>query len=301
MSIDELLKAYLAERLLRPATAKHCRLVVRLFKRDTGIADLHQVQKMDLLRWRTQVLERSSAATWNNYLRHLRALGNYGWEEELLERNPFAAVKLVPTYHKPKKTVALDTLRQANAYLAQSDEPLKPAWFWRIVLQTLYTTGMRRRQLVTIRWSDIDFQAERLLLRAEGSKTRRAWHIALLPETLDGLRDLRRRTVAVIGNSELGDHQAFNVTLFYARYTGEEMTEEQLSGFFRRLAAGIGQRISTHRLRHTFASQLAPSGDLKTLQDLLGHTNIRTTLEYVEPDLEQMRALLKRLPQVRNE
>jgi len=47
------------------------------------------------------------------------------------------------------------------------------------------------------------------------------------------------------------------------------MRDEQVSGFFRRLSARLGESISAHRLRHSMATHLAGSGDYKTLQEIL--------------------------------
>jgi site-specific recombinase XerD len=55
--------------------------------------------------------------------------------------------------------------------------------------------------------------------------------------------------------------------------------------------------VSTHRLRHTMATNLATglNPDLKSLQYLLGHTNLATTLEYVTPEMSQLRMQMSKL------
>ncbi|MBL7001100.1 MAG: tyrosine-type recombinase/integrase, partial [Gammaproteobacteria bacterium] len=90
--------------------------------------------------------------------------------------------------------------------------------------------------------------------------------------------------------------QLFNVTLFYDRYKGEEMSEEQVSGFFRRLSKGLEFNISPHMLRHTMATEMAKTGQIKTLQQILGHSDISTTMNfYVHPDINQLRSLVNTL------
>ncbi len=71
------------------------------------------------------------------------------------------------------------------------------------------------------------------------------------------------------------------------------MTFDQLGATFRRLSKATNIRISPHRLRHTMATELAASKDIRTLQELLGHTNISTTMQYVHPDMDRMRSLLE--------
>ena len=71
------------------------------------------------------------------------------------------------------------------------------------------------------------------------------------------------------------------------------MTVDQLTGTFKRLSKATKISITPHRLRHTMATELASSKDIRTLQQLLGHTNIHTTMQYVHPDMDRMRGLLK--------
>ena len=60
----------------------------------------------------------------------------------------------------------MQTLRRAFAQVSA------PSWFWSALFDVLAYTGIRRRQLVTLEWRDIDFEANTLRLRSEGSKTR---------------------------------------------------------------------------------------------------------------------------------
>jgi hypothetical protein len=178
---------------------------------------------------------------------------------------------------------------------------LYPRWFWRIVVLTLYYTGMRRRQLVSLRWRDIDFDKAEILLRYEGSKTRRQWEIPISEGLMPELLKLRERTCkhrGLVDSTKLVDDQVFNVTLFYKRYRGTRMTSDQLTGFFRRLGEISTVPVSAHRMRHTVATELTRGDrpDVQAVAALLGHTDIRTTLRYVHTDTAQMRRLLTGLP-----
>ncbi len=161
----------------------------------------------------------------------------------------------------------------------------------------LYFTGMRRRQITSLRWSDINFKDSVILLTAERCKTKRDWTIPIPTACLQDLIRLRERTEARIGGAIKASDQVFWVQLFYSRYKGKELSPEQMGGFFRRLSKELAGQVSSHRLRHTMATELAkgPNRDLKALQQVLGHTNLRTTLEYVHPELEQLRRFLNQL------
>lgn len=300
ITLAALLDLYKQEMVLRPATVIHFRFVVRLFSQTVGDLPFKKITRDIVLDFREQVLARAQATTWNNYLRHLRVIGNFAVRRGYAKKNIFAQIKSAPTHYYRKKTVDDILINRAFSLLGaavdvDSKDHLHPRWFWAIVMKILYSTGMRRRQLVEMRWKHLDLEAGVLLLVAQGSKTRREWQVPLMPEMTCALKYLRIRTLERVGNDDISNNQVFNVTLFYDRYSGVTMTEEQLSGFFRRLSDELGRRITPHRFRHTLATKLlqGPHPDIKAVQGLLGHIDMRTTLGYVELDLDHLRALLR--------
>lgn len=299
ITLDALFDLYRSDTVHRPATTRHFRFVVGLFGRTVGTHPFTEITRDMILTFRDQVLARAQASTWNNYLRHLRAIGSFAVRMGYAKVNPFSAIKSAPVTHKRKKTIDEDLINRTFALLGGAADPgskdqLQPRWFWAIVMKVLYSTGIRRHQLVEMRWKHVDLEKGILLLVAEGSKTHREWQVPLMPEVVSDLKRLRYRTLERQSTDDITNMQVFNVTLFYDRYAGDAMTEEQLSGFFRRLSNTLGQRITPHRFRHTLATKLlsGPYPDIKTVQQLLGHTDMRMTMEYVEVGLDQMRALL---------
>ena len=299
VTLYSLFDLYKHDAVLRPATVRHFRFVVGLFSRTVGDSPFTEISRDMILKFRDQVLSRAKPTTWNNYLRHLRAIGNFAVRNGYAKDNPFAQIKRAPVSHKRKKTIEEKVINQAFALLGNavdtgSKDQLQPRWFWIIVMKVLSSTGIRRHQLIELRWKHVDLEQGVLLLVAEGSKTHREWQIPLMPEVVSELKYLRKRTLERQCTDDIAHRQVFNVTLFYDRYLGDTMTEEQLSGFFRRLSSALGQRITPHRFRHTLATKLlrGPLPDIKAVQNLLGHTDMRMTLEYVEVDLDHLRALL---------
>ena len=308
----ELLDHYLRDNLLRPASiCAYSNVTLQLIKDRAAPRDdlaLSEVTHDLLVAWRAQILERARPTTWNNYRAHIRVLLNYAVSIGWLSESPLKLVKAAPVDALKEKTLSQREMRRLLSLLRDDygqecvvGSALCPRWFWRIVFRTLYYTGMRRRQLVTLCWRDVDLEAAEIHLRCEGSKTRREWTIPI-PKSLWGdLFKLRERTLVERGIEDakrLRQIQVFNVTTFYARYRGTEMTEAQVTGFFKRLTDISGIQVSAHRLRHTLATELTrgENRDLKAVQDLLGHTDIRTTLRYVHTDIGQMRRLFEGLP-----
>ncbi|MCB1735687.1 MAG: site-specific integrase [Gammaproteobacteria bacterium] len=304
MTLWDALNAYRLERLPSAATMRHYQTVIALAERDLEalghpVGNVASLTRQGVLLWREQVLSRAAIRSWNNYAVHMRAL----WEflrkdvvESGIESNPFDRVTLRPPKKLPK-SLQLETVQSAIDYLEGPDCALEPGWFWATAIRTLFFTGIRRRQLAGIRVGDVDLRAGAIHLRAEFSKNGEARDIAISDLLLPHLvRLLNRSEIQVCIDDQ--DEQLFNVTRFTTRFKGDELTPEQISGFFRRLSDHLSIPISAHKLRHTFGTMLAPKTDLRTLQELMGHNDYRSTLEYVHSNEELQRQVIRQLPRV---
>lgn len=306
ISIDGLIALYAKERLPSESTLNQLGVVVRSLRlRFPSVETVCDVTRDMLFAWRDWLLnERGvSRTTWNNYLTHFKLILNFGVQIGRLvaDELPTRGVKLLPEYQRRKKTVDDLSLRKVVAYLESTEveKPLRPGWFWVILVRVMFFTGMRRRQVVSLVWRDINFHEGTILLRAESSKTRREWFIPIPPQVRSELLELRVRTEAKVKVIE-PDMQVFNVTLFYPRYFGEEMSVGQLSGFYRRVKERTGVEISAHKVRHTFGTKAANAkgsraADLKVVQGLMGHTSLKTTMEYLHPDREDQERVVAAL------
>jgi len=195
--------------------------------------------------------------TIKNHLTLLKTALNYAVEWGLLEDNPIARVrppKIVKTFRFFEK----DELRKL---IAEADEPLKSA----III--LANTGLRRAELYHLRWRDVDLRKK--ILRVwpyEDSdaefvpKDKEPRTIPLNKSVLNVLKSLDRE-------------EPFVYRPFY--WIG------QLSVKFMELVRRLGMTGKLNDLRHTFASRLASNNiPLPAIQELLGHSDIRTTMIY---------------------
>jgi len=179
------------------------------------------------------------------------------------------------------------TLAEVARLLAAPD-PRTPAGARdRAMLELLYATGLRVSELISLRLNDVDLESRMVLARGKGSKERLVPVGAPAAEAvgrwLAGPRDrlLRGRRSRDLFVTPRGGH----------------MTRQ---GFARLLdrharAAGIGRRISPHKLRHTFATHLLAGGaDLRAVQAMLGHADISTTQIYTHVDRSHVQRLYDR-------
>jgi integrase len=297
-TFDELLNQYILEKSLSEATISSYSSILRRFIKDTEITQLRKVTLSPLLEWRLSVTTRTSDITWNTYLRHMRALWKFAIMKKYVPRTDHFKALNWGKYKKSskKKTISHQQLTSIMTYLSSQECNLEPCWFWKTLIRFMYFTGVRRKQLATIKWGDLDLNHQTLFLSIEGEKTDISRQLPLQENLIADLKEYR---LLVQHHYPRGFHphsQLFNITLFYDRYLGNEMTEAQVSGFFRRLSNRMEFKVSAHMLRHTMATEMAKTGQIKTLQQILGHSDINTTMNfYVHPDMNQLRGLVNTL------
>jgi integrase len=313
-TLGSLLAAYLTVKLLAESSKERYELAARNLAGYMGGLTAHpsdiglnRITLNVLVGYRDSCLMRVKPTTFNTERRHLVALFNAAVRLGQMPVNPFRELpgapvpKLLPkSIPKPDFLAAvrlLETGKRING-ARRSVELINPQWFWLAVLKTFYYTGMRKRQLIGLRWEDIDFRDMTIKLRAETSKTRREWLVPLPTPLLDDLRLLRLRT-AEVRRDIPGATQVFCLPLFSIRkrnFTAREMNADNVDSFFQRLRKLLPRehpRISAHRIRHTTATILANKvKNLKIVQEQLGHSSILTTYGYVHPDIEAMREAL---------
>jgi len=244
------------------------------------------------------VVERNVAAsTQAQALNALVFLYGKVLERPLPELGDFAKAR------RPRKLPVVLSPNQVRALLEQMQG------VQRLMANLLYGTGMRLMECVRLRVKDIDFDYREIIVRdAKGAKDR----VVPLPDSLAGpLADHLVRVKATfeedlaagLGEVFLPDALArkypnasrewpwqyafpsgrLSVDPRSKKRRRHHMHENGLQKAIKAAAreAGIGKRVSTHTLRHSFATHLLDAGyDIRTVQELLGHADVSTTMVY---------------------
>lgn len=172
--------------------------------------------------------------------------------------------------------------------------------FHRTLLMTLYATGARNAELTRLKFSDVDKQ--RMVVHIQGGKGRKDRDVMLSATLLQELREhwrrLRRKPRIWLfpGNHDhRGDQPIDTKTVWHACHYAAKR-------------AGIQKSVHPHTLRHCFATHLLEAGaDLRTIQILLGHQDLKETTVYLHLSERHLHAtpspldLLQRKVQQRNE
>jgi integrase/recombinase XerD len=155
----------------------------------------------------------------------------------------------------------------------------------RALLETLYATGCRASEVVALELADLHLDSSFCKCVGKGSKQR------VVPLGEPALKALRAYLEEL--RPQLVRAQPGAVWVFVSR-GGKALTREMLWMLVKKYTrrAGLNARVSPHTLRHSFATHLLAGGaDLRTVQELLGHTSIRTTQHYTHVDRDRLKAI----------
>jgi site-specific recombinase XerD len=153
----------------------------------------------------------------------------------------------------------------------------------RIVLMTAYATGLRRAELARLQIGDIDSQ--RMVIHVRGGKGRKDRDVMLSPALLEALREYWRGLKCKPKQWLFASRQSPRAGLPISDKVFWHACEQAAR------RAGIDKRVHPHTMRHCFATHLLEAGaDLRTIQLLLGHSDLKATTVYLHLSQRHLQA-----------
>jgi integrase/recombinase XerC len=201
----------------------------------------------------------------------------YRWlmKESLAEHNPAAAVKAPKGQKKLPGT--LDTDAVARLLDIKDDTPL--AIRDKAIMELFYSSGLRLSELASLKWDQLDSSSSLITVIGKGNKTR------MIP--------VGRFAAAALANwrKVRGSFAGLDVPQVFVSNRGNPISTRTIQARIKYWARrqGLPQQVYPHLLRHSFASHmLESSGDLRAVQELLGHADFSTTQVYTHLDFQHL-------------
>ena len=208
----------------------------------------------------------------------IRSFYNYLELEEKINGNPFKAAsnlkvpKRLPNYFKYDEYLTMISVIDKDDYEYRN----------RLILEMLFATGLRVSELSNIKIKDIDFSEREIKIMGKGSKERFVFYNKECAIVLDSyLKECRSKLL----NGKDSEYLFIN-------HLGNKLTDRGIRLIIDKIVkkSCIKSKVSPHTFRHTFATMLLNEGcNIKSVQELLGHSSLGTTGIYTHLTNDEVR------------
>ena len=249
------------------------------FLNDRGIREVRDIREIDLEGY-LDYMERENFAssTISRSVASMRAFFQYLFKERKIVKDPTDNLKPPKV---EKKMPEILTVEEVDNLLKQPDVTTPKGIRDKAMLELLYATGMRVSELIHLEIQDVNLQFGYVVCHENGKE--RIIPIGNVSRDALLLYMEKSRKVFVKDSSE---------TALFTNCSGKSMSRQ---GFWKVLKtyaddAGIKRDITPHTLRHSFAVHMLQNGaDIKSVQEMLGHSDISTTQVYLSMNMSKMR------------
>jgi len=206
-------------------------------------------------------------STVNQYCSILRLILDMAVQEKVINSNPMQGFKRLKVDESNKKSLTNEEIREIF------NESVLPMSWERVAILTSMFTGLRLMDVMTLKWSNIDFNNSMITLISQ-----KKGRVISLPLSSYLITELKKYKASVGNEKEC---------LFHEGEIGHQ-TEVKFSNNFRKVFRGLGlSDISFHNLRHIHASRVVEvTKDVSIASGMLGHANLNTTMTYIHKDLD---------------
>lgn len=257
---------------------------LRLFCKTLGFKNsdaLVNVSHEQITGYMTQLKEKGlAAATIARKLAAIKAFYRFMTAEGYMDANPAEVVEAGTKGIKLPRVLSED---EVVRLLNQPDITTAEGFRDRTMLEVLYATGMRVSELINLTLERVDLNMKYIIAFGKGSKERIVPLGSVAAEFLQQYLEKVRPKLT---------HADRNTNIVFLAFGGHELTRQRFWQIIRAYGrkANINKALTPHILRHSFATHLLDNGaDLRSVQELLGHSDISTTQIYTHLTNKRLR------------
>lgn len=274
---------------MRDSSYHQLELLERLIPEDIKSLPMTAIRPMQLQAFFNSFAETASKSYMDKMRVMVNALFVEAIENDYCSKNPMRTVKIPHVVERQREAFSMDDVKIILRYaMGYSSRRIA------VAIMTLLLTGLRRGELLGLKWTDLTVNAL-TVNRAVYIKDGKPYVEEHQAKTASSLR-----TVPLVPELSHMIHTLPKCGEFiFGTRTGKLMHPRNFSRdydcFFKHLHEDEPdiKRLSPHCCRHTFATlSLVSGGDIRTIQEILGHTDIKTTARYTHPDIDAMRQVV---------
>ncbi len=193
----------------------------------------------------------------------------------------------LPRTHRPQVTFL--HVDEIDKILAEIPMDTETGLRDRAIFELLFSTGLRVSELISLNRDSVNLNKREFMVRGKGQKDRPVFVTQSAADAVQDYLDERKDSLPALFLNNSRNQPAAGTSGDYRRLTSRSI-ERIINKYVR--AAGITKKVTPHTLRHSFATDLLMNGaDLRSVQSLLGHSNISTTQIYThvtDPHLKEV-------------
>ena len=218
-----------------------------------------------------------SAASSGRFLSSIKALYKYFLIENIMDHDPSENIQTPKKWERLPKALSMSDIRE----LLDARHSGKTAMRDAAMMELLYSSGLRVSELTSIRLGDIHFDAGFIRVTGKGSKER------VIPVNLRAIEKIKHYIREE--RPEILRKKKQSPYLFVTR-RGGRMSRQRFWQTLKAVGKKIGIDLSPHTVRHSFATHLLEGGaDLRSVQKMLGHSDISTTQIYTKVTTDRIK------------
>lgn len=196
--------------------------------------------------------------------------------EKIISDDPTETIKTPEKWQRVPKALSFDEIRELLDINENSSSYLRDT----AMLELMYSSGLRVSEIISLKVNNINYEGGFLRVMGKGSKER----VVPLNERA---KEKIQKYVLQLRNKLLKNKQS---PYLFLTNRGLPMTRQRFWQALKRLADQAGIRISPHVIRHSFATHLLDGGaDLRSVQKMLGHSDISTTQVYTKVSTDRIK------------
>jgi len=196
--------------------------------------------------------------------------------DSIINHDPTEGLKSPKLWLRLPKALEIDEVKRLLSVMLENKYYLRDI----AMLELMYASGLRVSELVRLKLSDINFEAGFIKVKGKGDKER---VVPIAQRSIDKIKNYLTKLRPSLLKKKASEYVFLN-------NRGQPMTRQRFWQNIKAIGRIAGVNVTPHMIRHSFATHLLEGGaDLRSLQKMLGHSDISTTQIYTKVSMDRLR------------